>query len=336
MRPVRAALALLAILAGPAAIQAAPLFEDDAPIDITLAGPLSATIEDTTGRREQAFSLTVDGEAFDVAVRVRGKSRVEYCRFPPLRLNFARKDVADSVLAGQDKLKLVTHCKGSAEYEQNLLEEYAAYRILNVLTDISFRPRLLRVRYVDTDDAAADPITRYAFFVESDQGFAARVGGDPLLVRDVARSLLDSNHAALVYVFHYLIGNTDWSLVRYYHDEFCCHNGKLFTVGGNSYYVPYDFDMSGLVGARYAKPQPELRLRSVRTRRYRGYCTDDQTRRTAIRAVVERREAILKVISELPGLTDKNRQRQYRYIEDFFKAAENEDKLVKEFARRCL
>ena len=336
MQPARATLALLVLFAVPGAALGAPLFEDAEVLEIVLAGPLSSVIEDTEERRERAFSLSVNGEELDVAVRVRGKSRVVHCRFPPLRLNFAREDVAEGVFAGQDKLKLVTHCKGGEEYEQNLLEEYAAYRILNVLTDISFRPRLLRVRYVDTDNAGADAITRFAFLLESDQGFAERTGGEQLAVRDVPRSLLDKNHAALVYVFQYLIGNTDWSLVRYFHDEYCCHNGKLFAVGKANYYVPYDFDMSGIVGARYARPQPELRLRSVRIRRYRGYCTDDQTRRAAIRAVAGQREAVLSVISSLPGLSEKNRQRQYRYIENFFAAARNEDRLAKEFARRCL
>lgn len=337
MNPVSATLALLVILAAPGAVRAAPLFDDDALLDITLAGPLRAVVEDTEERRERAFSLTVDDEVLDVAVRVRGKSRVVHCKFPPLRLNFVREDTGEGLFAGQNKLKLVTHCKGSAEYEQNLLEEYAAYRILNVLTDISIRARLLRIRYVDTDAAGAGAITRYGFVIESDKGFAERIGGDQLAVRDVTRRLLDKRHAELVYVFQYLIGNTDWSLLRYWHDEFCCHNGKLFAVGNHNYYVPYDFDMAGLVSARYAKPQPELRLRSVRVRRYRGYCTDDDTRRAALRDVAGQRDAVLKVISDLPGLSEKNRKRQYRYLEDFFVlAVEKEDKLLREFARRCL
>lgn len=336
MTLIRVFLALLVALAVPEPCDAASVFDDQSVLDVTLEGPLSSVIKDTEERSERAFTLRLNGEATDVAVRMRGKSRAVHCRFPPLRLDFAREDTQGAMMAGQNKLKLVTHCKRSADYEQNVLEEYAAYRILNVLTEISFRIRLLRVRYVDTDRPGNDPVTRYGFLVESDDELARRIGGEPLAARNVTRTMIDKNHAALVYVFQYLIGNTDWSLVRFFDDEFCCHNGKLFSVGERNFYIPYDFDMSGLVAARYAKPKPELRLRSVRVRRYRGYCTDSATLAEALHAVVGQRDNISAVISELPGLSEKSRKKQYRYVQDFFAAAEKEGKLLKEFERRCL
>ena len=76
----------------------------------------------------------------------------------------------------------------------------------------------------------------------------------------------------LTFVFQYLIGNTDWSLVTADTEEHCCHNIDLFELGGHTLLVPYDFDLAGLVDASYAKPDPEIKIRSVRTRRYRGYC----------------------------------------------------------------
>ncbi|MGI9235234.1 MAG: hypothetical protein ACR2RD_16495 [Woeseiaceae bacterium] len=337
MSPFRTYPALLLALIIWTTGQASPLFDDVTVLEMTIEGPLSTVIDDAVERRQQAFSIGVEGEETEVSVRMRGKSRVVHCRFPPLRLNFAAEDVVDSVFDGQDKLKLVTHCKNSQEYESNVLEEYAAYQILNVLTDLSFRTRLLRIRYVDTDEPQQEPITRFGFVVESDEELAARVGGEAFLVRNVTRSMLDERHAALIFVFHYLIGNTDWSLVRYIDDEHCCHNGKLLSIGETNYYIPYDFDMSGLVNARYARPQPDLRLRSVRVRRYRGYCTDSVTLEEALEAVVSHRNEILAVIADLPGLREKDRSKQIRYIEGFIETADSQAaKLLKEFERRCL
>lgn len=336
MTRIPALLGLILALAVCAAGHASPLFDDTSVLAITLEGPLSTAINDTEDRLERAFSVSVNGEDIEVDVRIRGKSRVVHCRFPPLRLDFTSEAVAGSVLANQDKLKLVTHCKNRPDFEQNVLEEYAAYRLLNVLTDISFRARLLQVRYVDTEKPGSEPLTRFGFVVESSEELARRVDGEVLAVRDVTRTMLDARQAALVYVFQYLIGNTDWSLVRFFDDDYCCHNGHLIRVGESNYYVPYDFDMSGLVSARYARPQPELRLRSVRVRRYRGYCTDSAALREALRFTVSRRDELRGVIADLPGLSAKNRQKQLRYIEDFFEAAANEHKLLKEFERRCL
>lgn len=336
MPRIRDLLFLLVALTTSGSGLAATLFEQSAVLDITLEGPLSSVTGDTQKRRERAFSLVVDGQRLDVAVRLRGKSRIEHCSFPPLRLNFASDSVEGSRFAGQDKLKLVTHCKSRAEYEQNLLEEYAAYRILNVLTDISFRVQLVRITYVDTDSAGAEPLTRFAFLIESDENLAHRIDGKPLEVKNVTRSMLEPNHAALIYVFQYLIANTDWSLVRHFEEKDCCHNGKLFSAGDVKHYVPYDFDMSGLVNARYAKPQPGLRLRSVRVRRYRGYCTEPEALRDALRSVVARRAEILGVIAELPGLSDEDRGKTLRFLDAFFEKAADERKLLRQFERRCL
>jgi hypothetical protein len=56
----------------------------------------------------------------------------------------------------------------------------------------------------------------------------------------------------------------------------------------------------------------------------------------ALRTVVSHRDAILSVVTELPGLSGKNKQRQHRYLEKFFAMAEKEDKMLNEFERRCL
>lgn len=327
-----AAVLLLACATG----HASTLFGSDAVLEATLSGPLSSVIADTEDRREREFILTVADRDIKVAVRMRGKSRTEFCNFPPLRLNFARDDVSGSVFDGEDKLKLVTHCKASESYEKNVVEEYAAYRIMNVLSDLSMRARLLRLRYVDTERSAVNAELRYALLLESDASLAARLGATVVEVPHVVEGMFDPQHSSLVYVFQYLIGNTDWSLVRAEMDDACCHNGRLIKVGAQHYYLPYDFDMSGLVNARYARPNPRLKLSNVRLRRYRGYCLDEAALRNALQSVIAKREAILNVIAELPLLSERDIEYDSRYLRKFFQLADREDKLLYEFKRRCL
>src|SRR5690606_26257310 len=84
---------------------------------------------------------------------------------------------------------------------------------------------------------------------------------------------LDTEQASLVAVFEYLIGNTDFSMVHGARDDDCCHNIVPFSREGQDYLIiPYDFDFSGLVNAAYASPNPELPIRSVTRRLYRGLC----------------------------------------------------------------
>lgn len=315
---------------------ASPLFENDEVLEITLAGPLSTVIEDTENRNEYRFALEVAGSAIDVDVRVRGISRVRVCQFPPLRLQFSGSDTADTVFSDQKKLKLVTHCKGSADYEQNVLEEYAAYRIFNVLSDVSFRTRLARIRYVDTDNPGSIDLVRHAFFIESDRALAERNGGSIIDTRRVTKNYLDEAQTAQAYIFQYLIGNTDWSLVRAIDDDTCCHNGLLVDIEERHFYVPYDFDLAGLVNARYAKADPSLRIGRVTERRYRGYCMPGEVLREGLRTVLGHHDAMIGVIKNLPHLSEKDIESRARYLEGFFKAAANEDKLLRRFESRCL
>ncbi|MCJ7815624.1 MAG: hypothetical protein MUP31_06190, partial [Xanthomonadales bacterium] len=142
------ALVLLA-LASPAG--ASPLFEDETVREITLSGPFSSLIKDKENREEIPFVLYENGLEHLIKIRVRGKSRTSVCDFPPLRLNFSPDKTAETVFANQNKLKLVTHCKNKDSAQANILKEYAAYKIFNLISDVSYKVRLVHVTYMDTD-----------------------------------------------------------------------------------------------------------------------------------------------------------------------------------------
>ncbi|MGB5447384.1 MAG: hypothetical protein WBM80_00495, partial [Woeseiaceae bacterium] len=165
---------------------------------------------------------------------------------------------------------------------------------------------------------------------------AERNGGSVVDTRRVTKNYLDESQTALAYIFQYLIGNTDWGLVRAIDEDTCCHNGLLVAIGERHFYVPYDFDRSGLVNARYARPDPSLRIKRVTQRAYRGYCMPGEAVREGLRVILDHHDDIIRVIRELPSLSEKDIESRTRFVDGFFEAAANEDKLLRRFESRCL
>lgn len=320
-----------------AQVLAAPLFDDNAVLDVTLTGPVSTLIDGKHSREELPFILKTAGVGQQVALRARGQSRLRVCDFPPLRLRLAEAVTGASEFGEQGQLKLVTHCRHHDKGEQDMLEEYAAYRILNVLTETSYRVRLLRISYVDTDEKLEQKSAlRYGFLLEPAEQLADRLDASIAELRGVPKERYDRRIAALVYVFQYLIGNTDWGLVKADSSDACCHNVTLLERGSRVYFVPYDFDLSGLVNATYASPDPSLSIDRVTQRLYRGLCINREYLQDALRTVKSRQADILAVLQETPGLTASAEKKASSYLNRFFSKAEDEEKLLRSFERRCL
>ena len=218
-----------------------------------------------------------------------------------------------------------------------MLEEFAAYRIFNLISDFSYRVRLLHITYTDSDDHRdGTDLVRYGFLIESENELAERMGALAIRVAGLPRRSLDTDQSAMVYVFQYLIGNTDFSFVVAEDEDTCCHNGDLFDLESRIHYVPYDFDLAGLVNARYAYPHPSLRIRKVTQRLYRGLCTSPDTLRRALGTIRARRTEILDILRESPVLSNKNIEEKVDYLNKFFVKAEDEEGLLKSFGKRCL
>ena len=124
-----------------------PLFDDHSVIVLTITAPMPSLLkqrpneEYLPGRIEYTEA---DGSmvTIDTGVRTRGNYRRQkrICPFPPLRVNVDKSQAKGTLFHKQDKLKLVAHCRDNSErYEQGVIREYLAYRILNLLTDISYR-----------------------------------------------------------------------------------------------------------------------------------------------------------------------------------------------------
>lgn len=312
------------------------LFGNDDVLDVELRGPLKATLRDNDKREERRFVLVHDGREIGVDVRMRGKSRATACYFPPLRMDFSGSETQGTPFDGQGAIKLVTHCKSGKAFDQNVVEEYLTYRLFQLVSETAYRVRLLRVVYVDTDRPKREPLSRYAFALEPVRALANRTGGQIVKTEYVSTAHLDKDQTALLFVFQFLVGNTDWSLVTATGEKHCCHNVSLIEIDGLHVPVPYDFDQAGVVNAAYARPHPGLGLRTVRTRRYRGNCVTGLDLEPAVRRVAALEPEILALIGSLPDATDDRTRGRIEYLEEFFDEARDPAELAAVLEQHCV
>ena len=321
-----------------------PLFASNALLRLTITAPFTTIMKERPDEdyvpAKLSYTASNDNVAeFDVGIRTRGKSRrrADVCEFAPLRINFRTSETVGSVFEEQDKLKLVTHCEDSnPRYRQAVVSEYLAYRILAQLTDISFRARLLEVTYIDTDRKNREQ-TRYAIFIEHADRLAERVDMPAVTIDELTVAQLHPEHASLMNLFQYFLGNTDFSQIATAPGEDCCHNNDLFgSVDEAVYAVPYDFDMTGFVNAPHAQPNRRFGLRSVRQRLYRGRCEHNEYLPAALRKFSEQRSAIYALINNEEQLTPRTRRSQLSFIEKFYRAIENDQKVAKYLYEKCI
>jgi len=313
---------------------ATDLFEDNAILEVTMTGSLTQLFRHKEDEQAFPFVLRAEGKERNIMASARGNSRKKVCYFPPIKLEFDQSTGDDSIFSGQKSLKLVTHCNKSANAHDNLIEEFIAYRIFNLLSDASYRVRLLNINYIDTENKRSTQ--KPAFVIESNKSLAQRNNGELASLPAVSLKHMNDRQLALVYVFQYLIGNTDWSLVAPSDKDNCCHNGKLIKKRNELLYVPYDFDLSGLVNASYARPDPSVHIKRVTQRRYRGFCLDRPTVASALRDVKSHEVAYSDIIDSLAGLSGSAKKKAHRFLDRFFRDASDEQQMLDSFEQRCL
>ena len=316
-----------------------PLFRSEAPLAVTFTANIGQLRDDKKHGDKapwRAATLTYRGtDSAPVSVPARAKVhgiwRLAHCEFPPLRLNFAGKDTRNTVFAQVDKPKLTNYCKDADAYEQYVLQEFQLYRVYQVLTPMSHRVRLLRVTYADSGSGKTEAV-RYGFLFEDPDQMAARLGGKLTKLKGAGIGDFDETPQAVVYLFQYLIGNTDFSFNQ-------LHNGEVVALpDGRNIPVAYDFDFAGAVNARYATPDPSIRITKVRYRKFRGYCQLNAEFAKALPIFQQKKDAIYALYADEVGrLMDPVVVREtLDYFNEFYDAIGDQGKAERVIFRDCL
>ena len=314
-----------------------PLFQSTEPLAFTLAADFKLINKDrnpeSTARYPALLSLT-DERGREQTIHVRLSPRGHFrrmarnCSFVPLRVELPAAETAGTVFEGQSTLKLGTHCQDDKSYEQITLREYLTYPIFNIVTPRSFRARLARGTYVDAKSGKAHT-TRYAIFIEHENDVARRMGGRVVELPRTGFKDMEASTLTLMMLFEYMIGNTDFSL-------WALHNVRLVQDPARTLFpVPYDFDLSGLVAAPYAIPEPRLGIRSVSDRLYRGPCRTVDELEAAASMLREKRPDILALVDRTSGLDSGARSEVKNYLESFFKTIERPASIKRQFVDGC-
>ena len=318
------------------AAQDRPLFAAPEPVAFTLIADFKAVQRDRDLTSTTTYPATLvvarpDGTEASLALRIRtrGHSRraPSSCDFAPLRLEFESNPLG-TVFEGQKSLKLGTHCRDTADYEQYVLREYAVYQMFNVLTPRSFRARLGAARYVDVKSRKTVAAS-HGLFLEDDDDVARRLEGRATDQLGTIFRRTDLPTTTLMTIFAFMIGNTDMSISA-------LHNVRLVRTRSDVLFpVPYDFDYSGVVNASYARPGPRLGLSSVRQRLYRGPCWTAQEFEPFLAHFRQARPAIEAVYRVVPNMAPGYVRQAQEYLAEFYGILDRPDRVQRAFIDKC-
>ena len=328
-----------ALTAAAAAEPAKPLFADDQPIQVTIKGSIGRLVSSEDRSRSVPALVSTGGESLPAQLSPRGITRLrkDTCDFPPIRVDFTGAPPATSLFAGQNRLKLVTHCRSNPSFQQYVLLEYATYRLYNLLSPLSFRARLAQVDYVE--DNGRPSTSRIGFFIE-DLGDVARRNGmrEAQVGARIPVANLNPADAARYAVFQYIISNLDWAMQAGPAGDTCCHNSRLISASAAPPWatVPYDFDYSGLVDAPYAAPPEGIKVSSVKVRRYRGFCRHNAEALKAAADIRAQEPAMLAVFAQIPQLNEGTRRKAAAFLQRSFADIASDEAVTKNLLSTCV
>jgi len=316
------------------------LFGSEDILNVTLKFDLSTFLKKNlkTGSLDGEIDFILsDTDTIDrkVKIKPRGNYRFKTCGFPPIRLNFKKPVNAYPDTGKIKKIKLVTHCQQGKAYDDFVLREYLVYKLFSVLTDTSFRVRLLRIEYIDTHKERK-PINQYGFLIEPLEIMAMRTNSSIVKVTHLTQKNIVPKLMDRVAIFSYMVAQWDWAVPGLHNISVIVPENYAGTGLGVA--VPYDFDLTGLVNAPYGFPDEATGLKSNRDRKYTGICRSREEFVRALEEFKNLKESFYSVINDFPLLEQRSKKDITDFLDQFFNQLDNQkdmERLITQFMTSC-
>lgn len=306
------------------------LFQDQTPLKIKLSysnKDLNKNTNDSTFiNTTMAYWQEGKWSEIDVRLRARGNFRRSQCYFPPVKMKIKKNDYEGTLFDGNKTMKLVLPCKIESENNDNVLQEFIAYKMYEKISPYHFNTRRVDITFSEIKGNKTNEFELVGFLIEDDKLVAKRHEGKVFerFIHPMAMNHLTSVQNAF---FQFLLGNTDFSVAYQ-------HNGKLLYVDKDIIPLPYDFDMSGWVNPSYATVNKSLGIQSVQERKYRGFKRDDQYFYQVRDEFLEKKTLLMDLVASFEN--DFSDPREYQnmleFMNDFFEIIQDD----KQFEKRIV
>jgi hypothetical protein len=312
------------------------LFEKPGILEITIYADHEKLLNDVGEDRNSHNAFLVYFEngtekRLDIELKTRGNFRrqPDICSFPPMRVNFKKKQIEQSIFENCDKIKMVTHCNSDDKNAADkVYAEYLVYKIYNKVNNLSYRVRLLDVVWVDIFNDRKK-VRHPAFFIEKTEMLAKRNSKSKLETKQLSPKSLHPDYYHLFAVFQFLIGNTDWSVLTPKNLDLLASKDSKSVVA-----VPFDFDLSEMVCPSYAEKTPGFGP-NRKEATINAYCETFDEYRSAVQFFIAKKQSIYKLIANFEVLGKVQRNHMLGVLGQQYRKLEDPELLVKYFRDFC-
>ena len=300
------------------------LFIDQKPLKIRLNysnNNLNKNTNDSTLMKTKLFFMQENkNKEIDVSVRARGNFRRKHCYFTPVKIKIKKRDASNTIFSDNRTLKLVLPCKNDRDKNDNILKEFIAYKIYEIISPFYFKTRRLEINYTDQKRKNQKNFNLIGFFIEDDDKVAKRFDSK-IIKRKISPLAMDDFNSVNLSFFNFLIGNTDFSSAHQ-------HNGKLLFYEKKIIPIPYDFDLTGWVKPKYGSGITNRLGYSFEERNYIGFKREKSIYSKVRNHYLTLKEKILKTVElyESEFEYKKSYYLMMNYLGEFYEILEN-DKL---------
>ena len=263
-------------------------------------------------------------ESLNVNLRARGNFRRSKCYFPPIKMRIKKSSAKGTLFEGNKNLKLVMPCLLKKEKNDNILQEFIAYKFYEKISPYYFKTRLVDIEFTEIKKKKTEVHNLIGFLIEDDKRVADRFEGKSF-ERYIHPKAMDDMTSVQNSIFQFMIGNTDFSVAYQ-------HNGKLLYANKKIHPLPYDFDLCGLVDASYAIVNSTLGISSVRDRKYRGFKRDESLLEKVREQIISKKNEFFQIVDsqkskfEIPSEFESTNE----FLTSFFDIIEEDKSFKKE------